>query len=180
MQHQTIWFNKFSNQFPPWKSMPQPDRIQSVNQVRQRLLEFLCAHQVLTLAVGETDGKPCAAALFYAVDEDLRFYVLTDPGTRHGRALLANTAVAGTIQRDRQSWQEITGVQFRGRCRLLTGDERDRAWQVYTARFPFLLTDKFTPALAKTELWCLEPEWMRLIDNRLGFGHKEEWKRESG
>jgi uncharacterized protein YhbP (UPF0306 family) len=28
-------------------------------------------------------------------------------------------------------------------------------------------------------LWRIEPAWMRLIDNRRGFGHKEEWTRKA-
>jgi uncharacterized protein YhbP (UPF0306 family) len=153
-----------------------------VSRIRERFLAFLREHQVLTLAVAGRDGKPCAAALFYAVDADLRLYVLTDPATRHGQAIRANGAVAGTVQRDRQQWDEITGIQFHGRCRQLTGDERAQAWELYTARFPFLLKPNaaLTAELAKTALWCIEPDWMRLIDNRRGFGHKDEWTREQG
>jgi uncharacterized protein YhbP (UPF0306 family) len=150
-----------------------------VDRVKKRLLTFLREHKVLTLAVVDGDGSPYAAALFYAVDEDLRFYVVTDLATHHGQAMLANGTVAGAIQPDRQQWHEITGIQFRGRCWQLTGADRARAWEIYTARFPFLLHGNvtLTAELAKTAMWCIEPEWMRLIDNRLGFGHKEEWRR---
>ena len=34
-------------------------------------------------------------------------------------------------------------------------------------------------ALAKVDLWRVEPEWMRLIDNSVRFAHKEEWTRPS-
>jgi uncharacterized protein len=151
-----------------------------VDRVKKRLLAFLRKHKVLTLAVTLGDGSPYAAALFYAVDDDLRLYVVTDPVTRHGQAMLANGVVAGTVQLDRQRWHEITGVQLRGHCRQLTGDERARAWEIYTAGFSFLLQGNvvLTAELAKTAMWCIEPEWMRLIDNRLGFGHKDEWTRD--
>jgi hypothetical protein len=150
-----------------------------MNRVKARLLTFLHGHKVLTLATVDADGRPYAAALFYAIDENLRFHVVTDPATRHGQTLLANSAVAGAIQPDRQQWQDIMGIQFRGRCWQLTGAYRERAWEIYTARFPFLLRGNtaLTAEVAKTAMWCIEPEWMRLIDNRLGFGHKEEWKR---
>lgn len=147
--------------------------------IRPRLLAFLRAHRVLTVAVTAADGQPYAAALFYVVDEKLRFYVVSDPATRHGQAMLARGVVAGTVQRDEQQWHEIQGVQFRGGCRQLDGRERARAWLLYVARFPFVASGNvvLTGALAKTALWEIEPEWMRLIDNRLGFGHKEEWHR---
>ena len=141
------------------------------------MLKFLREHQVLTLAVMEADGSPYAAALFYAVDDELRFQVVTDPATRHGKAMLANPSVAGTIQLDRQHWHEIRGVQFHGICRQLGGTERARAWEIYGARFPFLQQPNaiLTRELANTAMWRIDTTWMRLIDNQIGFGHKEEW-----
>ncbi len=144
----------------------------------ERLVAFLRQHRVLTLAVVEPQGTPYAAALFYALDHPpLRLYVLTGAHTRHGRALRHSARVAGTVQRDRQEWRSIQGVQFTGTCRPLEGEERDRAWRVYTARFTFLRRPPpaLARALLRVELWSIEPDWVRLIDNRLGFGHKEEW-----
>jgi len=147
--------------------------------IRERLLAFLQAHRVLTVAVCDGEGQPHAAALFYAVDKKLRFYVVTDPSSQHGTAMLARGVVSGTVQRDEQQWHEIQGVQFRGSCRQLDGAERVKAWALYTARFPFVASGSLllTAALTRTAMWRIEPEWMRLIDNRIAFGHKEEWQR---
>jgi uncharacterized protein YhbP (UPF0306 family) len=148
-----------------------------VNGIRSRLLSFLRDHQVLTLAVCTGQGAH-AAALFYVVDDQLRFYVVSDPQSVHGTAMQAGTRLAGTVQRDQQQWHQIQGVQFHGPCLALQGPARDQGWALYTTRFPFLLSQPvLTAALAKTALWRLEPDWMRLVDNRLGFGHKEEWHR---
>lgn len=142
------------------------------------MLAYLRAHRVLTLAIADAGG-PHAAAVFYAADDDLNLYFVSEPASRHGQALLAAGAVAGTVQDDRQEWHEITGVQFHGAARRLDGAERECGWELYTARFPFLLTGDvvLTGALAKSALWKIEPTWMRLVDNRLGFGHKGEWRR---
>jgi uncharacterized protein YhbP (UPF0306 family) len=147
------------------------------HKVRERLLRFLREHQVLTLAVNEAGVSAYAAALFYVVDDDLQLYVVTDPATRHGQAMMANPSVAGTIQRDRQQWHEIRGVQFRGLCQQLHGNARAAGWQMYSAKFPFLQKPNaiLTQELVNTAMWRIEPTWMRLIDNRSGFGHKEEW-----
>ena len=140
--------------------------------MRERLLKFLHEHQVLTLAVTEEDGTPYAAALFYAVDDELRFHVVTDPTTRHGKAMLANPSVAGTIQLDRQHWHEIQGIQFRGICRQLESTERTRAWEIYSARFPFLQQPNaiLTRELTNTATWRIDTTWIRLMDNRINFG----------
>ena len=141
--------------------------------LKLQLLTFLRAHQVLTLAV----AGPYAAALFYAVDDELNLYVLTDPATRHGLALSRSDRVAGTIQRDRQRWQEIRGVQLTGRCERLTGAERAAGWALFLQRFALAGAAELAPALAKVELWKITPDWLRLIDNQQGFGHKAEWTR---
>ncbi|MFE6742165.1 hypothetical protein [Streptomyces tubercidicus] len=104
-------------------------------------------------------------------------YFVTATTTRHGRALAEPGArVAFTAQRDGQEWSGLTGIQGRGRCRPLAGEERAAGWQVYVERFPFVASsDRLRAALERTTLWELRPDWLRLIDNGQGFGHKEEW-----
>ncbi|WP_327225273.1 hypothetical protein OG229_16645 [Streptomyces platensis] len=106
-------------------------------------------------------------------------YFVTATTTRHGRALAEPGArVAFTAQRDGQEWSSLTGLQGRGRCRPLTGAERAAGWQVYVERFPFVTaSDRLHAALERTTLWELRPDWLRLIDNGQGFGHKDEWSR---
>lgn len=141
--------------------------------LQPQLRTFLHEHQVLTLAV----AGPYAAAVFYAADDDLNLYFVTDPATRHGAALNRDGCVAVTIQRDRQRWQEIRGVQLTGQCARLTGAERRASWELYLQRFPFAGTPELAPAFAKVDLWKIRPDWIRLTDNGQGFGHKVEWTR---
>lgn len=112
-----------------------------------------------------------------AVGAGPALYFVTATTTRHGRALVEPGArVAFTAQRDGQEWSGLTGLQGRGRCRPLTGAERAAGWQVYVERFPFVTaSDRLRAALERTTLWELRPDWLRLIDNGQGFGHKEEW-----
>ncbi|GHG81698.1 pyridoxamine 5'-phosphate oxidase family protein [Streptomyces griseocarneus] len=146
----------------------------------------LQAHTTLTLAYADEDG-PQACAVLYAVAEgpvpSLLF--VTSATTRHGRALTAGTGtteggarVAFTAQHDGQQWTELTGVQGRGHCRPLEGEERAAAWRAYSARFPYVeRDDRLRAAMERTALWQLRPDWLRLIDNGRGFGHKTEWPR---
>lgn len=145
----------------------------TTHSIHPQLLAFLREHQVLTLAV----AGPYAAAVFYAVDVELNLYFVTDPATRHGAALSRESGVAGTIQRDRQHWQNIRGVQLTGRCARLTGSGRQAGWGLYLNKFAFAGAPELAPAFAKTDLWKLTPDWIRLTDNGQGFGHKAEWTR---
>ncbi|MFE6691398.1 pyridoxamine 5'-phosphate oxidase family protein [Streptomyces sp. NPDC057743] len=140
----------------------------------------LDGHTTVTLAYADEDG-PQACAVLYAAGEAAdgapTLYFVTATSTRHGRALSEPGArVAFTVQRDGQEWSGLTGIQGRGGCRPLSGDEREAGWRVYTARFPFVAADeRLRAALERTALWELRPDWLRLIDNARGFGHKEEW-----
>ncbi|MEZ0091993.1 pyridoxamine 5'-phosphate oxidase family protein [Streptacidiphilus sp. EB129] len=139
------------------------------------ILRGLDAHTTVTLAYGDADG-PGACAVLYAVTPEGRLVFVSARTTRHGRALAADGTVAFTAQADGQDWQSLTGIQGSGVCALLTGAERDRAWAVYRARFPFVDADpRLAGALARTELWELRPTRLRLVDNARGFGHKLEW-----
>lgn len=147
----------------------------------------LAAHTTLTLAYADKDG-PQACAVLYAVADrqpaDGRnsmptLVFVTSPGTRHGRALLSGDArVAFTAQRDGQDWAELTGIQGRGTCRLLGGADRETAWHAYSARFPYVeRTERLRQAMDRAGVWELRPDWLRLVDNGRGFGHKTEWPR---
>lgn len=155
--------------------------------------DALDAHTTLTLAYVDEDG-PQACAVLYAVrtvqtgtvheDEAAGESVpsllfVTSSTTRHGRALLAGDGrVAFTAQRDGQDWTSLTGVQGRGTCRLLEGADREAAWHAYSTRFPYVeRTDRLRQAMERTGLWELRPDWLRLIDNGRGFGHKTEWEQ---
>ncbi|WP_171166460.1 pyridoxamine 5'-phosphate oxidase [Streptomyces sp. I05A-00742] len=155
----------------------------------------LDAHTTLTLAYTDDEG-PQACAVFYAVSgaraaeganvsgngantEDISLFFVTSTTTRHGRALAAGGArVAFTAQRDGQEWTALTGLQGRGTCRPLKGADREVAWAAYRSRFPYVEgSERLRQALERAELWELRPDWLRLVDNGRGFGHKSEWSR---
>ncbi|MFE1771808.1 hypothetical protein [Streptomyces sp. NPDC059008] len=128
---------------------------------------------------GAGPGDAPGTVLTAGPSSDPVLYFVTATTTRHGRALAEPGArVAFTAQRDGQEWSGLTGLQGRGHCRPLTGAERAAGWRIYTERFPFVeASDRLRAALERTTLWELRPDWLRLIDNGQGFGHKEEWRR---
>ncbi|MBZ4323170.1 pyridoxamine 5'-phosphate oxidase [Streptomyces huiliensis] len=161
----------------------------------------LGAHTTLTLAYGDDEG-PQACAVLYAVrngppyapgspggrgegeegegnDGGISLVFVTSTTTRHGRFLASgNVRVAFTAQRDGQEWTALTGVQGRGTCHLLDGADRAAAWDAYRTRFPYVeRSERLRRALDRTEFWELRPDWLRLVDNGRGFGHRTEWRR---
>jgi len=150
--------------------------------LRGRIAAFLAEHTTLTLATVGADGAPAAAAVFYAHDAGLNLYFLSEERTAHGRNLLADARVAGTIHADGQDWRGIRGVQVRGQARLAAGTELVHGAAVYGRKYAFvgaLLTGGGRPGvlagpLARARLWVLQPAWFRLVDNTVRFGFKEE------
>ena len=151
--------------------------------LRDRIAAFLAAHATLTLATVGADGAPAAAAVFYAHDSKLALYFLSEERTEHGRNLLADARVAGTIHADGQDWRGIRGLQVRGQARPAAGTELAHAAAVYGRKFSFVaasLAWSGSPGvlagpLARARFWVLRPAWFRLIDNTVQFGFKEEW-----
>ena len=151
--------------------------------LRDRIAAFLAEHTTLTLATAGADGAPAAAAVFYAHDAGFNLYFLSEERTEHGRNLLADARIAGTIHADGQDWRWIRGLQVRGQARRATGTELARAAAVYGRKFSFVaasLAGSGSPGvlagpLARARFWVLRPIWFRLIDNTVRFGFKEEW-----
>jgi hypothetical protein len=166
---------------PPDSSEPRAAETGSL--LCDRIAAFLAEHTTLTLATVDAEGAPAAAAVFYAHDAGFNLYFLSEERTEHGRNLLVDARVAGTIHADGQDWRGIRGLQMRGQARPAAGTELAHAAAVYGRKYAFvagLLTGSGGAAilagpLARARFWMLRPAWFRLIDNTVRFGFKEEW-----
>lgn len=139
--------------------------------VDKRILDFISRHHVLTLAVSK-DGQPYCAHCFYCYLKDQNRFVFTsDPETRHIRDFesAGNGRVAAGIALETRMVGKIRGLQLTGRMIIPGGSELQAARNAYLKRFPIA-------RLAKLNLWAFDPEFMKLTDNRLGFGTKLVWE----
>lgn len=82
---------------------------------------------------------------------------------------------SAAIYPDVVDWTEIRGLQFEGTIgRVPPGGEWERAWDSYSRKFPFVAGLR---EIDQNWLLVLVPRWIRLVDNRRGFGFKREWRR---
>ncbi|MBM3390387.1 MAG: pyridoxamine 5'-phosphate oxidase [Betaproteobacteria bacterium] len=144
--------------------------------LRSRVLAFLGEHHVMTLASAGSEG-PWAAAVFYA-HEDFRLYFLSAPTTRHAQHLAADPRAAATIQRDYDDWPGIRGLQLSGTVREVAREDEARVRALYQQRYPLIgggagVPRKLLEALDRIRWYELVPEDIHLIDNTLGFAHRE-------
>lgn len=92
--------------------------------------------------------------------------------------------MAATVNADPDDWFEIRGLQIEGKATELGADERSSALAIYLAKFPTLEVLYRAPVGARqrvigqrldaSSFYRVVPAWIRLIDNSLGFAHKEE------
>jgi uncharacterized protein YhbP (UPF0306 family) len=167
-----------------------------------RITRFLKHHHVLNLATSSDQGV-WVAHCFYAFMPDYQALVFTSgPDTRHGQNMLTNPNVSCGIALETKAVGLIRGVQLSGRVYYtdvtpdsvvipaqakpetgtpflttnasvgtpsLTTDASE-CRSAYLRRFPFALA-------AKLDLWVLYIDYLKMTDNRLGFGKKLEWRR---
>jgi uncharacterized protein YhbP (UPF0306 family) len=146
--------------------------------LRERVLALLGEHHVMTLATVGAAG-PWAAAVFYALDDsDLRLYFLSAPTSRHAENLAANPCAAATIQRDYDDWPGIRGLQIEGTVREVAREDEARVRALYQQRYPLIgggagVPRKLLEALDRIRWYEFAPSDIHLIDNTLGFAHRE-------
>lgn len=144
--------------------------------LRERVLALLGEHHVMTLSTIGADG-PWAAAVFYAHD-DLRLYFLSSPTSRHAENLARDSRAAATIQRDYDDWPGIRGLQLAGTVREVARADEARVRALYQQRYPLIgggagVPRKLLEALDKIRWYEFVPDDIHLIDNTLGFAHRE-------
>ncbi|MBP3643307.1 MAG: pyridoxamine 5'-phosphate oxidase family protein [Alistipes sp.] len=136
-------------------------------ELDKRIVDFMARHHVLTLATATTEGMPYCAACFYAYDKRRNLIIFTsDETTLHAQQMAANSTVAVAINLETRIVGKVQGIQICGTARR--GDEADKS--IYIKRFPYA-------ALAPLNIWVVEPTFMKLTDNTLGFGKKLIWNK---
>lgn len=145
--------------------------------LRQRVLRYLRAHHVMTLATRGDDG-PWAAAVFY-VNDGFTLYCLSAPTSRHCLHVAQHPRVAATIHEDYADWPQIRGIQLEGIASELAGEDADRARRLYADKYPIVGKLAQAPAaiveaMAKIRWYRIVPERLYFIDNSAGFGHRDE------
>lgn len=109
------------------------------------------------------------ANAFYIVEsETVSLIILSSTTTEHGKMLLQNPIVSGTISNQEKDVAQLKGLQFSGEMKPLQGEQAEQAFQNYCERFPIAQKMKET-------VWQLRFTRLKYTDNSLGFGTKLYW-----
>ncbi len=141
-----------------------------MNPIDPRILKFVSRHHVLTLATCHKN-EPYTASCFYTWSDDLQMFIFTsDPETRHASYLKVQKRAAGTIALETKIIGKIRGIQFTGDVFELENNELEIGRKAYLKRFPYAI-------VMKTHFWGFSPDFIKMTDNRLGFGKKIIWEK---
>ena len=136
--------------------------------IDSRIIRFFRKHHVLTIATA-VENEPWCANCFYVCLEKENALVFTSAlDTRHGQEFLKNPLVAGSVVLETMIIGKIRGIQFQGIISEPEGDLLSKAKTAYLKRFP-------VAALMDTRLWIVRLTYIKMTDNRLGFGKKLIW-----
>jgi|SRR3989344_2588840 len=87
---------------------------------KKKLLEFFKSNKLMSLATHS--NKLWISTVYYAIDNNLNIYFISDPKTRHGKDILSNEEIACSIADSHQKVKEKKkGVQISGNALLVNG-----------------------------------------------------------
>lgn len=136
----------------------------------KRIVRFFKKHHVLTLAC-VSDNESWCANCFYVYNSDENNLVFTsDNDTKHIQFAVKNPNVAGSVVLETKIIGKIQGIQFQGILSKAKGKDLKMAKEKYLRRFPIA-------TLMDTNLWILNLTFIKMTDNRLGFGKKLIWNK---
>ena len=136
--------------------------------IDKRIIDFIKAHHLLTLATTK-DNIPYCANCFYVFDEKNNSLIFSsDNKTKHAQDFIANPNVAGSIALETKEVSKIQGVQLLGTILELKEEELKITKKQYLKAFPYA-------RLMKLHLWAMQLTFIKMTHNQLGFGKKLVW-----
>ena len=137
-----------------------------------RITDFIRQHHVLSLATS-FNNQPWIANCFYVwMEEEAAFIFTSDSSTKHIQDISEGNFVAGSVVLETETIGKIRGIQFTGILSEPDNELKRKSKKIYLKRFPYAI-------LMKTKLWILKVDYIKMTDNRLGFGKKLMWERNS-
>lgn len=137
----------------------------------QKIWSYLASQHVISITA-HTSGEAWSANLFYAVDQAHEaLYVMTSQQSRHGKILMENPFISGTVADQTTDVMQLKGIQFKAEIMLVDKDEGAEARKLYILNFPIA-------EVLQESIWKISFLELKLTDNTAGFGTKYSWLRQ--
>ena len=144
--------------------------------LRQKILELLGAHRIMTIATLRPDGWPQATTVGY-VNEGMTLWFLCGLDSQKANNLARDNRVSITIDHDTPDLMAITGLSMAARAHRVT-DRREaekvlRLLPLKYADAPPSTASMKMPSPDEVALFRLEPEVISVLDYSKGFAHTD-------
>ena len=141
-----------------------------MNTIHDKILKFIGEHHILTIATSKNNMPYCATCFYVFLQEKNMFVFTSEKNTKHINDIEEQKYVAGAIALETKIIGKIRGIQFTGLIKELRNEDLKTAKRAYLKKFPFAVING-------PPLWGVELEYVKMTDNRLGFGKKIIWNK---
>lgn len=142
--------------------------------MRNKILDLLDQHRIMTIATLRPDGWPQATTVGYAND-GLTLYFLCGPDSQKAANLARDDRVSLTIDHDTPQVTEITGLSMAARAQAVADPgEAEKALRLLMQKYP--QQDALPlpmPSPADVRIFRVTPTVISVLDYARGFGHTD-------
>ncbi len=138
-------------------------------QIPTDVLDYLRSQKSLTLATHGGDGLWAATLTF--VNDGPVLYIWTKPGSNTARHIDEEPVAAFAIDEYAEDWRQTKGVQGRGACRVVQGEEIARAADLFGQKYPQLRPG----ATSAVVFFRIDPDTLEFIDNSRGIAEEGDF-----
>ena len=140
--------------------------------LRNKILEVLDQHRIMTVATNRPDGWPQATTVGY-VNDGLTLYFLCGRDSQKAQNVARDNRIALTIDRDASDPMAITGLSMAAHAIAVDDSaEMAKAWSLMPAKFPEYAALPM-PKPEEIRIYRVTPTVISVLDYGKGFGHSD-------
>ena len=140
--------------------------------IRQKIIELLDQHRLMTVATNRPDGWPQATTVGY-VNDGVILYFLCGPESQKAQNLAQDNRVSLTIDHDVPDPMAITGLSIAAHTYPVTDPaEVAKAMHLLGQRYPEYASFPL-PKPGEIRVFRVEPKVISVLDYSKGFGHTD-------
>ncbi len=136
-----------------------------------KLLEYLQKYHLMTLST--YSGGPWVSTVYYAVDEDLNLYFISDPSSNHCQHIAKNPQISCAIADSRQRvTDKKVGVQLKGQTTYLADSAKIQKilamWNTANPGFEQVINfENMEKGVIKSKVYQITPIYIKFFNEEL-------------
>jgi len=161
----------------------------SAEGIQNNLIGMLKEHHTVTISTRD-EASVWSATVFYVSDSNLNLFFLSADKSKHIQHIKMIPEVSATVYKDQKDWEKIKGIQMSGIVEEIKGQDREDAISQYLVKYRYLNRvineplnqdeEKIGSQFSSIPFFKLEPTFIRIIDNEVAFGYKEQIEKRKG